>query len=471
MTNPTFLRAIPALLLFFLMTVMSSASVFAQDASQQTPPDASQESAGSSYASLADILENEEARERLVRELRELSGQERAEQAELAEPPLLPGAEPPEEVSFARRIAHTTQDIAQNFVGELSAGMQALRTVGSGDEALDMAVLTAAAINLGLVILATLVLFFILRGLVRPLFAKANTWALRDTGHSPLLRRFVAVAGSALLDFAVIVLAYLGGYLLAIFVIGVPGELDARETLFLNAFLVVEVFKAILRMLFAHKDDGLRMLPLTAEQAAYWNAWLARLSSFIGYGILLIVPMINFNVSPAVGRLAALIIMLLAFLNALMIILQNKTLVAARLEERAHNSNMGFVRVMLGMLAKCWHVLAILYFAALVVVTVARPDDALPFMLGASLQTLLAIGVGLFVSVVLTQLISRGFRVSEETRLRFPMLEARLNSFIPTALKVARVIILVVVLGFIADAWTPFSLVEWIGSEAGTYVS
>ncbi|MEH6500896.1 MAG: mechanosensitive ion channel domain-containing protein [Pseudoalteromonas distincta] len=470
MTNPTFLRAIPALLLFFLMTVMSSASVFAQDASQQTPPDASQESAGSSYASLADILENEEARERLVRELRELSGQERAEQAELAEPPLLPGAEPPEEVSFARRIAHTTQDIAQNFVGELSAGMQALRTVGSGDEALDMAVLTAAAINLGLVILATLVLFFILRGLVRPLFAKANTWALRDTGHSPLLRRFVAVAGSALLDFAVIVLAYLGGYLLAIFVIGVPGELDARETLFLNAFLVVEVFKAILRMLFAHKDDGLRMLPLTAEQAAYWNAWLARLSSFIGYGILLIVPMINFNVSPAVGRLAALIIMLLAFLNALMIILQNKTLVAARLEERAHNSNMGFVRVMLGMLAKCWHVLAILYFAALVVVTVARPDDALPFMLGASLQTLLAIGVGLFVSVVLTQLISRGFRVSEETRLRFPMLEARLNSFIPTALKVARVIILVVVLGFIADAWTPFSLVEWIGSEAGTRV-
>lgn len=348
--------------------------------------------------------------------------------------------------------------------------MAALQAVGRGDEALDREALTAAAINLGLVILATLVLFFILRRLAQPLFHAANRWALRETGGSQLLRRAVAVFGSALLDLAVILLAYLGGYLLAIFVIGVPGEIDARESLFLNAFLVVEVFKALLRGLFADKDDGLRLLPMAAEQAAYWDAWLARLSTFIGYGILLVVPMINFNISPAVGRLAALIIMLLAFLNALMIILQNKTRVALRLQERALNSNVGFIRVLLGMLARTWHVLAILYFAALVVVTVARPDDALPFMLGASLQTLLAIGVGLFVSVVLTQLISRGFRVADETRQRFPQLEARLNSFIPTALKVARVAILIVVLGFIADAWTPFSLVYWIGSEAGTRV-
>lgn len=474
MTNQKFLRAIPALLLFFFMTALVSTSVFSQEANQDNSPQTSEQRSAASYASLADILEDDQARERLIGELRELSGQEqeqaqeeRAERAEQQEPPLLPGAEPPEEVSFARRIAHSTQETAQNFVGQLSSGMEALSAVGTGEQRLDMSVLTAAAINLGLVILATLVVFFVLRRLVRPLFSAANRWSLRPTEGSVLLRRSVAVLGSALLDFAVILAAFLIGYLLAIFVIGTPGEIDARESLFLNAFLVVEVFKAFLRMLFAGKDDGLRLLPLHAEQAAYWNAWLARLSTFIGYGILLIVPMINFNISPAVGRLAALIIMLLAFLYALMIILQNKKAVSERLHERANNSSVGFVRVMLGMLAKCWHILAIAYFAALVIVTVARPDDALPYMLGASLKTLLAIGVGLFVSVVLTQLVSRGFKVNDDTRRRFPMLEARLNSFIPTALKVVRVAIAIVVLGFIVDAWTPFSLAVWIGSEAG----
>lgn len=473
MTNLTFLRAIPALLLFLLMTTMLSTAVFAQESAEGAQ--SSDGESAASYASLADILEDDDARERLVNELRELSGQEQeqaqeqeqSDQAELEESPLLPGAEAPEEVSFARRIAHTTQETAQNFVSQLSTGMEALSAVGSGDQQIDKSALTAAAINLALVILATVVVFFVLRRLVRPLFAAANRWSLRDARGSPLLRRSVAVLGSALLDFAVILAAFLIGYLLAIFVIGESGEIDERESLFLNAFLVVEVFKAFLRMLFADKDDGLRLLPLPAEQAAYWNAWLARLSSFIGYGILLIVPMINFNISPAVGRLAALIIMVLAFLYALMIILQNKALVSERLHERAHNSDSGVVRVLLGMLAKCWHILAIAYFSALVILTVARPDDALPFMLGASLKTLLAIGVGLFVSVVLTQLVSRGFKINDETRLRFPMLEARLNSFIPTALKVIRVAIVIVVLGFIVDAWTPFSLAAWIGSDAG----
>jgi small conductance mechanosensitive channel len=88
-------------------------------------------------------------------------------------------------------------------------------------------------------------------------------------------------------------------------------------------------------------------------------------------------------------------------------------------------------------------------------------------MLVASLQTLLAIGIGVFVSVVLSQLISRGFHVPEETRARFPLLENRLNSFLPTIMKVARLIILIVVVGFVADAWGLFNLAEWLASEAG----
>lgn len=463
---------LPLALLFFVLTLMLPVSGLAQEEGEKTAP---------SYATLADMLEDEEARNLLVSELRALAAA-REEGASEAKEALaedveetgdgllegMPGVQAEEQISFPRRIADSTQNIATNFTTEFSKAMEALRALGDSGAAADMGALTLAAFNLGMVILATVVLFLLLRRLARPLFSAANRWAKKDTGGSTLLRQSMAVLWSALVDFLVIVLAYVGGFLVALFILGDPGEMDTRESLFLNAFLVIEVFKALLRVVFASRDDGLRVLPVTGEQAAYWNAWLARLSGFIGYGILLVVPIINFNLSPALGRVAALVIMVLAFLYAVVIIMQNKQLLTDRLQAQARRAELGFTRLLLGMLARSWYALAILYFAALVLVTVARPEDALPFMLAASLQTLVAVGGGIFVSLVLSQFITRGFRVPEETRQRFPMLENRLNSFLPTLMKVIRLMILVVVAGLVMDAWALFSLAEWAASEVGS---
>ncbi|MDX1588094.1 MAG: mechanosensitive ion channel [Oleiphilaceae bacterium] len=464
-------RILAPLVLFLLsFALMIPLPTVAQEGSTEAPP---------SYDTLADMLEDDEARSRLVAELRALSAAR--DQAAVAEASTdgeasggegliegMPGVQEEEQLSFPRRIANSTQDFATNFTTEFSSAMEALRALGDSGAAADLGGLTLAAFNLAMVILATLVAFLLLRRLARPLFAAANRWAKKDTRGSPLLRQSMAVAGSALADFLVIVLAYVGGFLVALFVVGEPGEMDTRESLFLNAFLVIEVFKALLRVVFASRDEGLRVLPLTGEQAAYWNAWLARLSGFIGYGILVVVPMINFNLSPALGRIAALVIMVLAFLYAVVIILQNKQLLSDRLEAQARRADLAFSRLLLGMLAKSWYVLAIGYFAALVLVTVARPEDALPFMLGASFQTLVAVGGGIFLSLVISQLITRGFKVPEETRLRFPMLENRLNSFLPTLMKVIRVLILIAVIGLVMDAWALFSLAEWMASEGGS---
>lgn len=472
MTHPVAVRALSALLILLLATLIVAPPAIA--AAEAAPGDPG------TYGALADILEDDVARARLIRELRQVSAADRglekagepaseAADGEAAEalvseaPARLTG----EEISFARRIANLTQGIAQSFVDEYASGMAALRELGGDGPGVDMGAITSAALDLLLVIAATVIGFFLLRAMARPLFSMANRWALEDRGGSNFLRRGIAMVVSALLDFAVIVLAYLGGTLLALFLVGEQGTMDARESLFLNAFLVVEVFKAIMRVLFAARDDGLRVLPLSAEQAAYWNAWLARLSGFIGYGILLLVPMVNYNISPALGRIATLIVMGLAFLYALVIILQNRALVTEGLLARARGADLVFTRVLLGMFARSWHVLAIFYFAALSVVTVLRPEDALPFMLGASLQTLVALGAGLFVSVFMSRFISRGFQVPEETRHRFPMLETRLNSFLPNAMKVVRLVILIVVAGFVADAWGLFDLAAWTASETG----
>ncbi|WP_438875892.1 hypothetical protein, partial [Bacillus cereus group sp. Bce028] len=86
---------------------------------------------------------------------------------------------------------------------------------------------------------------------------------------------------------------YVGGNLVATFAIGETGELSTRASLFLNAFLVIELLKAALRVLFSSRYEGLCLLPISAAEASYWNRWIARLIGLVGYGLMVVVPLVN----------------------------------------------------------------------------------------------------------------------------------------------------------------------------------
>lgn len=412
------------------------------------------------YSQLAELLEDEDSRGELIRELRRLAsgepdGEAAAEEAE-------------EGATLPQRIADATQHVAEATVRELNDAFTALRTVDLRGEDQDFTALGAAALDLLVVIVVTVAAFILLRRLARGLFSRANRWALEPGVMPPILRRTIAVLAAAVVDLAVVVLAWVTGYVLALAFIGETGAMETRHSLFLNAFLLIEVFKAAIRVLFASRDEGLRLLPMPGEEAAYWNAWLARLATFIGYGLMLVVPLIDINVSAALGRGVGLLIMLGAFLYALAIILQNRQRVREQMEGASTKSQMALTRFLMSSLARTWHVIAIGYFAALAIVSITRPEDALPFMAQATVQSVVAILLGLMVSAALTQIIGRRIRVPEETRVKFPLLEARLNSYIPTSLKLMRLLILLVVLGVVADAWGLFDLAGWLASEAGT---
>ncbi len=411
-------------------------------------------------AQLADILEDEQAREKLIAELRRGAAAGEADSAQ--------GAAAGGDASPARRIARFTQDFAEGVVGQTKEAVAAFRSIGAGDGPMDWSALSQAIFDLAAVITATVVLFLVLRGLARPLFARANGWALRGESGYVLLRRAAAVFVAALIDLAVIALAWVGGYATALFLVGDTGAMNTHHSLFLNAFLLIETFKALLRMAFASRDSGLRLLPLSGEDAEYWNTWLARLSGFIGYSLLLVVPVVNENLSEALGRVVSVAVMVLAFAYALTIILQNRAPVRSRLEARAADASFRFTGALVGALARIWHLLAIIYFAVLTVITVTRPEDALPYMVKATGQTLAAIGIGVFISVVLTQIIGRRIRVPEDTRQKYPMLENRLNSFVPTALAVVRAAIMVVVVAVTFDAWGLFDAWRWVTSDTGS---
>ncbi|MBN45579.1 MAG: mechanosensitive ion channel protein MscS [Methylophaga sp.] len=413
------------------------------------------------YSALADTLENEQAREKLITELRDLAEAAGAMDKETDSVSLV--AEP----TFARQIANKTQAVAQEIVSTVNAGFSALTGTDSDQEsAFDWQLILDEIFFLVVVIAATLLMFYVLRSLARHAFRRANDWAEAD-GEYPVFRKFSAILLAAVVDLLTVILAWVAGYAVALFAIGSNGEMNVSQSLFLNAFLAIEIFKVILRTVFAGRDDALRLLPISAESATYWHIWLVRLTNYIGYGMLLVVPLVNLNINPVIGQLVSVLVVLSAFIYAVLVIMQNRMLVKQRLLFHAQQSTLSFSRVSLGILARSWHVLGIVYFAVMAGALLLRPEDALPMMLKATFQTIMALVIGGLVAKFMAKTLGHPVHVSDDLRSRFPLLEERLNGFVPNIYKTLRILLVVVVAAVILDAWGIFSLSAWLASDAG----
>ncbi|HSP57120.1 MAG TPA: mechanosensitive channel protein [Halomonas sp.] len=453
-------RTLPLIIGWLLLALMAFAiPVQAQQAQSGEEPPA--------YSTLADLLENEQTRQQLIDQLRSLADDPASADTAADDPDPIRL-----ELSLPRQLAQATSRIAGDVGDQLEslAGVVASLVTGGladQDSVFDMAAFTTAAINLGLVIVSTFLLFAVVRRLAKPLFTRSSQWSLNGSGLTPVLRLVICVAVAALIDVMVVALSYIGGNLAATFAIGETGELTTQASLFLNAFLVIELIKAAIRMLFSSRYEGLRLLPINAEEASYWNRFLARLIGLVGYGLMAVVPLISANVSATLAQSIGTLIMFAAFIYAVIVVLRNRKRLRDALNVRARQTTMTASRVSLQMFARTWHLFALAYFLMVLVLTLTRPVDALPFVLFATLKTLAAVIIGMLVSRLLTQTIGRRIQLSDDLRRKLPLLEPRLNSYVPNALRVIRTLILIAVVMIVFNAWGAFNLAGWYASEAG----
>lgn len=531
-----------------LMLSMMSFTAHAQFSSLFKPPSGNGESAEStqapgpaSYATLADLLEDDAARATLIEQLRALAaGQETPGAAPAGKEAGTPPAASEGTVSSDRaeaalaaqrevgpgltdRVADEAQQFAADLVAGASTAVATFRALATGDSAsfTRLAGWPTAMLHMVIVMAASIVAFLLLRAVAARIFGRMDQWVLRhqsrvraiwhpenasppgpahvaadphapagsvgSTGstvemhgppapHAPPLHmqlqllygKAVAIVGGLVVDVLVILLAAAVGYGVALFATGERGVLGPFERLFINAFVAVEIARSLVRMVFASHYQHLRLLPMEDDLARYWNAWLERVTSIAGYGVLLVVPLIAATLSAAVGQMVSLIIMLGVYIYAVRVIWKNRASIRSRLTNRARLSSTAFFGTLLRMLARTWHLLAIAYFTVLLVVTQVDPAGSLPYMVHGTLQSALAIGIGLLLSALLTALLSRRITLSQDLRTRLPMLESRLNSYVPAALRGIRLFILVTVTLFVLDAWRVFSLSAWIASESGS---
>jgi len=455
------LRLLPWLGIWLLITLVTLATpVLAQT-------DNAAQSDQASYSALADLLENEQSRQQLIDVLRnQASGVSENVQASAAQGSDMDA----EEVSIPRQIAEMTSGVVGDVGEQLEQTLHVVTGLFTGEDAgaFDSSAFVTASINLGLVVLATFVLFIVFRQVCRPLFTKLSLWSRNGYGLTPVLRLIICVAVAALIDVLIVAFAYVGGNLIATFAIGETGDLSTRASLFLNAFLVIELIKAAVRMLFSSRYEGLRLLPISANEASYWNRWLARLVGMVGYGLMVAVPLVNYYLAPTLGQALGTLIMVFAFIYAVAVILKNRARLRNNINALARNASFTASRVTLQLFARTWHLFALLYFLMVFVLTLTRPADALPYVLFATLQTLAAVVVGILVSSFLTQTIGRRITLSNELRQKLPLLEKRLNSYVPNALRVLRTIIAILVIMVVLDAWGAFDLSAWYASDSGT---
>ncbi|GHC14507.1 mechanosensitive channel protein [Kushneria pakistanensis] len=473
-------------LLVLLLSTVSVAAIAEPQAGEASSPSSEQ----TSYAALADLLENEQTRNEMISQLRHIA-QGEAPSPETSE---TAAGVPVQEQSLGGRIADMTQNFAQGIAEDVTNAIASFRSAGDGEGAgLPWSLWGGILLAFGIAVVSTVVAFFVLRALVARIYRRIDQWVASqpvpaaaqpvEAGNEEeqeilsekeqkqaagaLLRRWSAVLGALLIDVIVIVLAGAAGYLVSLFGAGETGEIGRTESLFINAFVIVEIVKALIRMVFSTRYDSLRLFAMSSDTASYWNRWLARVVGITGYGLMVAVPMINAMLSPAAGQMVSLLIMIGVYIYAVRVVLKNRITLRDNLNKRADESNFAFFSTLLRILGRTWHLFALAYFTVLLVVSQVQPAQALPFMAHATVQTLLAVGIGILISSVLTIALARRIHLSENLRERLPMLEERVNSYVPKALRGLRILLGIFVILTVLDAWHAFDLPGWLSSESG----
>ena len=474
------------------------------------------------WAALADVLENPAQRKALVAELRRLeaAGKAAAGKAQAATTEAQTGdaaasadtaasgettegqeaaaTEAPagEKKDEVQAEAVALQSVAENARAAVvsaaawpkkvaEAGVQVLREVGSRFaeswdalvgafsgrdlmlQAVNWEVLQQTALNLALLVAATLSFLWGLHRATRGVKARLQGWVLQGAQLSPLSRRLLGVGMAALCDALLLLFAYVFANVLAVFVVGETGALSTQAAFFMRAFVAVEALRIGVRLVFYPRFPGLRLLSCTDKAAAYWNRWFVTLLQLLGYGYLVVFPLIRIFLSPSLGLVFSALLALSAFVYGMVVVIRRRTAVRHALRQAADASGSAIFSGTLRVFAPLWHWLAIAYFSMLLVLTLLSGEKSLPFVLRGTLYSLALVGGALLASMLLSQRIRRPIRFSSDTARRLPGLEKRLNFYVPLGLRLVRIAMLWLVFFELLATWHVVDVSAWEHSALG----
>lgn len=441
-------------------------------AKQQTTPtstaandsEPSVEEKKAAYAALANILENDRSRQELIEQLRGAA----ASPSSTAEPVLTPPDAEPEE----KTVLQSVTDVTRHYGGVVATQFIHLHNniVYAPHKAFNEKTFLNALNHFVGLALALFAFYWLLRRLMSPVYRRLGQWGRQKNSertswfHLPL-----TISAAFIIDLLLLALALFVGQIISDNYNGGNRTISYQQGLFLNAFALIEFFKAVLRLIFCPRYPALRFFHLSDQRAVYWSKRLSWLSGVIGYGLLVIVPIVSNQVNLQVAALLNVVIMAIMTSWALWLIFHNKRTIQQALIALADRS-LAFFALFIRAFAMVWHWLASAYFIALFLFSIFNPGDSLKFMMSATVRSLAIVGIAAIISGVLSRWIAKTIILSPELRRNYPELQKRVNDWVNMMLKLARILTVFAALLLLLNAWNLFDLWHWLTVGAGERV-
>lgn len=428
---------------------------------QNTPPpepDAEQKKAA--YSALADILENDTSRQALIGQLRNAAATPSQEPVPAIAPP---------ETAEQKTVLENVTEVSRFYSEALSSRFAQLwrNLIGSPHKPFNPQTFTTAVSHFLMLAAVVFAFYWLARLCAWPLYRKMGQWGRkknRDKGSwfpLPLM-----ITGAFIIDLLLLALTLFVGQISSDALNAGSKTIAFQQALFLNAFALIEFFKALLRLIFCPGVPELRPFAIQDKSARYWALRLSILSGLIGYGLLVAVPIISNQVNVQFGALANVLIMLCITVWALYLIFHNKKHITESLLQLADRS-LSFFSLFIRAFALVWHWLASAYFIVLCFFSLFDPGNSLKFMMGATFKSLAIIGIAAFVSGLLSGWISTTITLSPQVQRNYPELQKRVNGWASVSLKVARILTVCVAVMLLLNAWGLFDFWNWLHNGAG----
>lgn len=428
---------------------------------QTTPaPEPDLEQKKAAYGALADVLENDTSRKELIDQLRTV--------AATPPPDPVPKITPPVVVE-EKTVLENVTELSRHYGEALSDRFAQLyrNITDAPHKPFNSQTFNNALSHFLMLAAAVFGFYWLIRLCALPLYRKMGNWARKkNRERSNWLQLPAMIVGAFIIDLLLLALTLFVGQLLSDRLNAGSRTITFQQGLFLNAFALIEFFKAILRLIFCPNVAELRPFNIQDASARYWNRRLSSLSSLIGYGLIVAVPIISNQVNVQVGAMANVVIMLCITLWALYLIFRNKKEITQHLLNLAERS-LAFFSLFIRAFALVWHWLASAYFIVLFFFSLFDPGNSLKFMMGATVRSLAIVGIAAFVSGMFTRWIAKTITLSPHTQRNYPELQKRLNGWLSSALNVARILTVCVAIMLLLNAWGLFDFWNWLHNGAG----
>lgn len=425
---------------------------------QTSEPDVEQKKAA--YGALADVLENDESRKELIDQLRKVATAPPQEPVPVISPPA---------IEEQKTVLENVTEVADYYGEALATRFAQLwrNITGSPHKAFNPQTFTNAASHFMLLAVLVFAFWWTVRFCVSPVYRRMGAWGRRkNRDSSNWLQLPSMIVGAFIIDIMLLALTLFVGQVLRANLTGGNSTIAFQQSLFLSAFALIEFFKAILRLIFCPRIPDLRPFHIRDETARYWHLRLSALSSLIGYGLLVAVPIISNQVNIQFGALANVVIMLCITLWALYLIFHNKREIQHNLILLADRS-LAFFSLFIRAFALVWHWLASAYFIVLFFFSLFDPGNSLKFMMGASLSSLAILSVSAFISGVLSRWLDKTITLSPQVQRNYPELQKRLNGWLSASMKTARFLVVCTTILLLLSAWGLFDFWHWLNYGAG----